>query len=242
MKKLLLFAVIALVASFSTQAQYFELSKDGHVYGSEIEVVGSPLDSEIYFDPLVTNISDIGMSVKVRRTVITAVEGTDNYFCWVACYAPFIDESTESFYMAPGFTTEPDYFSVHYTPLEHPGSTTVDYTFFNKDDESQSQTFRVIFKASPDAIDENILRGVSFSDVFPNPANDLITINYQLVPEVKTAQVRISNLLGSVVGEYTFDQGSTSMKMDVSQMEGGIYFYSIVLNGEVLHTKKLIVR
>jgi len=242
MKKLLLLAIIALVASYSTQAQYFELSHEGHVYGSEIEVVGSPSDFEILFDPLVTNISDVEMVVKVRRTIIEAIEGTENLFCWVACYGPFTDESTQYLYMAPGFTTEPNFFSAHYSPYEHPGTTIVDYTFFNKDDETQSQTFRVNFKASPDAIDENILRGVSFSDVFPNPANDLITINYQLVPEVKTAQVRISNLLGSVVGEYTFDQGSTSMKMDVSQMEGGIYFYSIVLNGEVLHTKKLIVR
>ncbi len=242
MKKLLLFVFIALAASFSAKAQLFELSHEGHVFGAEIEVVGSPTDTEIIFEPLVKNISGVGMSVKLRRTIISAVEGTENYFCWVACYAPFVDESSEFLYMDSGFQTEANYCSFHYAPLGYAGITVVDYTFFNKDDETQSQTFRVNFKASPDAIDENILRGVQFSDVYPNPANDFISINYQLVPEVKTANVRISNLLGSVVSEHNFDQGSDILKLNVSNLDGGIYFYSIVINGEIMQTKKLIIR
>jgi YHS domain-containing protein len=220
----------------------FELTLDGELLPDAYEVTDDPTVGEMIFNPLVTNTTATTIKVKVRRTNITVVEGTENYFCWVACYAPFVDESSEYFEMAPGETTEPDFFSAHYTPLNIEGTTTVEYTFYNMDDETESYTITVNYKAEPNSISESVANGVQFDNIFPNPASNYVNINYTLVPEVYKGNVRITNLLGAVVSETPIDLNSNSMKIDVSNLDGGIYFYSVVLNGEILHSKKLIIK
>ncbi len=220
----------------------FELTVDGEVIDDVIEIKADPSVGEMIFNPLVTNTTNTTMNVKVRRTNVTVVEGTENYFCWVACYAPFVDESSEYYEMAPGQTTELDFFSAHYTPLGVEGTTIVEYTFYNMDDETQSFTVTVNYNASPDAISETIANGVQFDNIYPNPASNYVNINYSLVPEVNQGSVRLTNLLGALVSETPIDLNSNSVKIDVSNLDGGIYFYSVVLNGEILHSKKLIIK
>jgi len=50
------------------------------------------------------------------------------------------------------------------------------------------------------------------------------------------------NLLGSVVKEVEIDQNSNKLSMDISNLDAGVYFYSIVVNNEVFQTKKLVIR
>jgi len=219
----------------------FEFTLNGEVLGDVVEIIEEPTVAEMLFDPLVTNTTGSSMDIKVRRTNVDVLAGTINYFCWGACYGASTDVSSEFITLGPGETTNLLDFSGHYEPTGIEGTSTVEYTFFNMADESQSTTITVRY-STPNAISEDIANGVRFENIYPNPATDYVNINYTLVSGVKEGSVRISNLLGAVVSETPIDINSNTVRMDVSNLEGGIYFYSVVLNGEILHSKKLIIR
>jgi len=96
--------------------------------------------------------------------------------------------------------------------------------------------------ASPEIIEEGIMNGGSISDIYPNPAISFVNIDYQLTPQVKTAQIRIVNLLGTLVTEAEIERNVNKLTIDVSQLKNGIYFYTLLINGAVYQTQKLIVQ
>ena len=50
------------------------------------------------------------------------------------------------------------------------------------------------------------MSGGSISDIYPNPASNFVSIDYELTPQVKTAQIRIVNLLGTLVTEAEIER------------------------------------
>ena len=59
---------------------------------------------------------------------------------------------------------------------------------------------------------------------------------------VNNASVNIVNLLGSVVKHADLMAGSDKVSIDVSDLPQGVYFYSVVADGNIIQTKKLIVK
>ena len=80
------------------------------------------------------------------------------------------------------------------------------------------------------------------SEIYPNPASQSVSINYQLPSEVNQASVRIINLLGEVVNEANIELGTSKKQLDISNLSGGVYFYSVMINGEIYKTKKIVVQ
>ena len=78
---------------------------------------------------------------------------------------------------------------------------------------------------------------------YPNPATSSVTIAYDL-SNLSSADTRvvITNLVGSKVAVRPIAGTSGKVSMDISNLDSGIYFYSIESAGKVVSTKKLIVR
>ena len=81
------------------------------------------------------------------------------------------------------------------------------------------------------------LKTVAFN-IYPNPASDMVNLNYDFPLEVKVAEVKIMNVLGSVVSEQNIDTRSNQASIDISNINDGIYFYTILINGEVYKIHK----
>jgi hypothetical protein len=83
------------------------------------------------------------------------------------------------------------------------------------------------------------------SPIYPNPCDDIcnidITINKQ-----ENVKLRVLNLLGSTVydADRILDQGVHKIELDLSALEGGVYFYTVEVIGKkyTIVTKKLIVK
>lgn len=78
---------------------------------------------------------------------------------------------------------------------------------------------------------------IEFS-VYPNPAST--TFNVDIKTNDNNAQLRIFNLLGEEVERTYLVNGVNTVS--VEGMPNGVYFYSIYQNGNVVETKKLVVR
>jgi hypothetical protein len=243
MKKIILSISLIVFTFCYVNAQTFSLTWEDEAIGDTVVLhPESPETTVIVFEVILNNLSDHGINVKVARNEIYLVENTVNYFCWGVCYTPVVDTSGQYMFINKDSSSVAGDYSAHYEIHETIGVSIIEYTFYNMDNPSENIKVVLKFDTSPDGIDENILKNTWVSDIYPNPASNQINIDYSMPIDVNEASVKIVNLLGTVVKEDPIDTRASNMKMDIFDLKGGIYFYSIYINGEIYNTKKLIIR
>jgi len=219
---------------------------NGEVLTADTTITVVPAETtptEILFDGLsFHNNTNNGANIKVLRSEVLILDGTSNYFTWVEQYDDTINLSLESSYIPAGSYSVDGLFTANYSFGEVVGVSIVEYTFFNVDNLDESVKVTVNFDTTPQGIDDNIFNNSMVSDVYPNPTSHSVSIDYNFPHEVTGADVKIMNMLGVVVKQQKIILHNSSLTMDVSEMESGIYFYSVFINEELLSTKKLVVR
>lgn len=80
------------------------------------------------------------------------------------------------------------------------------------------------------------------SNIYPNPANDIATIDYVITGNVNEASMSFYNLLGHEVAAYELDKNEHKLRVQTTNWDSGIYLYQLVVDGKKLVTKKLLVR
>jgi hypothetical protein len=189
----------------------------------------------------VKNTTDTPMlNVFVRRVVNQEVEGSQNSFCFgINCYGPMTNESTIPTEIAAGVTDKSFYGD--YYPNQHGGLTSITYEFFD------NVTFgvpvmakaTVNFHISANSIAEN---KVIFKGPYPNPASQYTNFEYNIPSVYDNAQLIIRNMLGVEVSNVFLNKGAGKESIDVSNYASGIYFYTLVVDGKVIQSKKMIVK
>jgi Secretion system C-terminal sorting domain len=244
-KAILLFAAALLIGNFSS-AQSFSLSEPGPitVIGALPEDILYGLMETIHVD--VTNISSTTKNVKVERTILDTVAGTDFYYCWTQCYGAnacqnnAIIADAEPLQLEAAETT--NLFGAYYRPKGMVGINSIQYCFYN----INNTTDRVCLIANHETngavgIQEVTGNTSFFSAPQPNPASGLTKIVYNL-PNLNNGKLVIRNMLGSTIKEIQLDKISDSKTIDVSLFNAGIYFYSLVNNGNIISSQRLVVK
>lgn len=246
MKKTILTITFSLFVAFLVNAQSLSLSHNGIMLGDTVTVPVDPIaNTYVDFEMAIHNHTDNGMNVQVAKRAVNALAENQFLFCvGVACYPPTVDSCGDDVYefVPAGGASEEKQFKITYNTSSALGIAMVRYNVYNKDNPADSVFIYVKYFAYPDGIAEEAMNGGSISEIYPNPAANSVTLDYQFTNEVRSAQIRVSNLLGSVVKESELQINSNKAKLDISNLENGIYFYSVIVNGDVYKTKKLIVR
>lgn len=244
MKKFLLsLTIVLLTFSFAHAQQALTLTQNGVQLGDTITLWGEPTEFELVLYANLRNNTDRNINIKVAREELSLVAGSFSQICWAGlCYSPDTDTSVNYQLVMAGATSADEDFSGHYAPNGNVGTSVVKFIFYNIDNPSEQASVVVKFWASPESIAEDAMRGGKISDIYPNPANNFVNLDFEMTPAVKQAKVRIINLLGSVVKEVEIEKGASQLKLDVSDLDNGVYFYSVLINGDTYKTKKLIIR
>ena len=74
------------------------------------------------------------------------------------------------------------------------------------------------------------------SNTYPNPASNFVNFDC----EMQNASVAIYNMMGQEVIRQ--DVNDSHVSINISDLTDGIYFYSVIVNGEAVKTSKLVVR
>ncbi|RUA25002.1 MAG: hypothetical protein DSY76_07085 [Bacteroidetes bacterium] len=82
---------------------------------------------------------------------------------------------------------------------------------------------------------------VEISNLFPNPATNKVSVKYDL-KGANNAQLEIRNVLGSLVKKVSINESNGLLNVDVSDLTNGVYFYSFIVNNEIIKSKKLIIQ
>jgi hypothetical protein len=206
----------------------------------------------------VTNNSASAMDIRCYRYEVSVVATTENYYCWGTCLGavpsgsewllpdvghPNYDDVVVN--MGPSVTYDADglVYAAHHKPNNTSGTSTYRFVWIEEGLPSDSVYCDVIFiTGTPSAIDDVSANDYTLGEAMPNPASENVTINYELSRKISNASIVIYNTLGAVVESHPIAVNSRSLSFDVNELHAGLYFYTLVADGQALKTKRLVVR
>ena len=95
---------------------------------------------------------------------------------------------------------------------------------------------------SGDIISAEKITSLEGLNLFPNPANTTLTVNY-FTPSMDNTSIEVYNMMGQVVNSINVsgNQGLNSRELDLTSMSNGVYFLKVTQNNNTL-TKKFVVK
>lgn len=185
----------------------------------------------------VHNNSTDTLDIYVKRIVISTVENSANSFCWGACFDTSINISPVSVLINAGETDlygfMAEYFNQN-TSLPIPyGTSTICYSFFDPRNVNDSAWIYINFTVGNESVEE--LNQIS-GKVYPNPASDFIYVESNAS---QNSEIAIYNITGQLV--KTVPVTSEKTQINISELQNGIYFYSIITNGIKVDSKRFVV-
>jgi hypothetical protein len=224
MKKNILFIGIAL-SFLGSSAQSIELvTPVVQVNGDATTLSGS---GEMVAEWPVTNISDVQVSVKCSKSIISAIAGTSNYFCWGVCFNETTYVSSIVQTILPSDTNHTFY--AHYKPLGNPGETLIKYCFFNTENPTDQacQTVSFCYESNcPIGIEESQSSKLQLSG--SNPIKGITFMNYSMPTGETEGQLIITNLQGEIVKKSTVKGNSGSILLNGQDYAAGVYQFTLV--------------
>ncbi|HIA12537.1 MAG TPA: T9SS type A sorting domain-containing protein [Flavobacteriales bacterium] len=201
----------------------------------------------------VFNISGYSLDVICQRTEVSVVSASVNYFCWDQCFIPSVSTSG-IVTIGPGALSQN--FIGDYNPSGSTGTSLIAYCFY--DNNNMIDSACVIIMYGPNSPDDSLYASVNVGalvgvedgpariseivDIYPNPASSNATVEYSLATGGSgSAFIVVRNLLGATVMDMQL-RGSTGKAIfPVNSMKSGVYFYSLVVDGQIQSTQKLVV-
>lgn len=95
---------------------------------------------------------------------------------------------------------------------------------------------------NPNMIPTGKIEDYTVTKAYPNPANDILNIQYRVPEGSKTVSLFIFNINGRQMASYELDKNKTEVKVNVFDWTDGLYVYNIITDGEKRATQKVIVR
>lgn len=236
-KKITLIAVLCfgLLSSSFAQLSLTIIQQDTLVTGN------AWVDNDLAAYAVVENVGALPVEVALRRIDENYTTLTDsNAICWGLCFTTNISQNPASFnrVIQPGGT---DTAIVHvYPDLDgYANSGAIQYVLFDYFNTTDSVAFTVNFEVT------GILSEPEFDkpelNVYPNPAEDFLRIQYQVASNSK-ASFELINLVGARVFQQNLDANANELEIDLSDLNGGVYFYTLKVDGEVNISKKLVIK
>ena len=230
------FTLMFLAVMGYVSAQSLQFEWEGTVYseGETIECTNDEYGFGEYIQHMqVRNKTTDPIKVLIEKEIVQDLEGVMNSFCWGMCYGPDTFVSPTAVEVAPG-SVNTDELSFHalYDDV------IIKYYAYEERNPSERISIIVRFRKSGESVDETA--SVYFGQPYPNPANTTVNFNYDLSGSNATAVVY--NLVGQEVMRQEINTFDEKMSLSVSDLNDGIYFCSVMRNGQTLATVTFVVK
>ncbi len=246
MKRQLLFIFLFFMSGFVGFSQSLTLSNShGAVEPNAVIIqAGTPDSVELVTYLNVKNVGSTTLSVLCKKVQFSMLDSTEITMCWGgSCYPANVFVSPNPSVIAAGETNTE--FIAHYTQVAYshfkPGESVVRWTFFDRANMNDSVGVTVKYTSFPLGVEESNAHRATLSAAYPNPADKSASINYS-VPSGSRGTIIIRNLVGTTIQTEQPFTGAGKMTINTSSLNDGLYFYSLVLDGKISQTKKLVVK
>jgi hypothetical protein len=241
MKKHLLAVLVTLTGSFAVSAQNYSFTDtlSNNITGTTVSytVPSNLLDTRHF---TLTNTGSSSVTVKVKKTIVYINDASSTiYFCTGQnCYSP-TQNLSYAVVLSPNGTCA---LTCDHWPNNMTGASEVRYTVVNQSNPNDTAVFTIDYNAVPAGIASHSLVKPSMSNPAPNPASSAFSISYKMGSAApQNAKMVIYNMLGDRVIETPIEEMEGVVKMDISILEQGVYFCTLVSDGKTLSTRRLVV-
>ena len=229
---------LAVIAYVSAQSLRFELDGAALVDGETIVCTNDEYGFGEYIQHMqLRNLTSGDLNVVVKKEVVDNLEGTMNWFCWGMCFGPDLTVSPPVPVQANSLNSDDLSFHVLF---EEPvfGAVTVRYSAYEERHPEDAVNILVKFHKSGVGVDDT--PSMHFGQAYPNPASSMVRFDYNLPRNNATALVY--NLLGQEVMREELNTFEGQLKLSVADLQDGIYFCSVKVDGQVFTTVKFVVK
>ncbi len=246
MKRMFLLVCLLSVAAIYSYSQSLSLiSHQGVVLtNSSVTQMGTPDSLELITYMDVKNITGNSINVYCKKVEVKMMDSVETTMCWAGgCYPSFVNVSPNGAPMAAGQTVT-DFVGHYGSTTGHgfkSGESIVRWVFYNEANPNDSVYLVVKYTSYPLGIEENNLRQGTLSNAYPNPADASASFSYS-VPSGSTGSLVIRNLVGTTIQHEDVTAGAGSKTINTSGLNAGLYFYSLMVDGKISQTKKLVVK
>lgn len=97
--------------------------------------------------------------------------------------------------------------------------------------------------ATPTATLNARAAGIELS-VYPNPSRGQVTVQLNQKAGAADYKLRLSNIIGQEIRTVALkpELTATGLPLDLSDLRAGVYFYSLLVDGKVASTKRLVLQ
>lgn len=236
-------SLLTFAAFNATFAQSIEVTSDLPIPAMSTLDLNNTLD---FKDFHVKNISSQSVDVRINRVVNNITAGHETYFCWEYCYDSGTSisggASAGGIAIAPGASIDNFTFHVNANGVEGCGHVVVH--FFNKKN-ANDYVEKVFDYCTLNGTTLSIANEVNASKVLsapmPNPASDVAVIKVDLPRSTENTYLLVSDLAGKEMSRIAVNQPTSMLTIPTENLNAGLYYLSLVAEGSVLATQKLLV-
>lgn len=246
MKRLLLLvSLFSAIAIYGYSQSLSLINPQGHVITNTSIIQAGTKDSlELITYLQVKNISSQTINVYCKKVEVAMMDSVETTMCWAGgCYPSFVNVSPNGAPMTAGQVVT-DFVGHYGTTTGHgfkSGESRVRWVFFNEANPNDSVYLIVKYTSYPLGVDEKNAHSGMLSAAWPNPASSSANFNYT-VPAGSPGMIIVRNLVGAEVLAEQAEPGSGTLTINTAGLSDGIYFCSLVLEGKINQTRKLVVR
>jgi Secretion system C-terminal sorting domain len=184
--------------------------------------------------------------IKCVATVQQITPGANYQYCWGSACSPWVSTNNalqEIVTMAPQESNSS--FHVKYRHYGNAGQSIVRFCWSDVNNTTNIFCYDLTFCVDVEgncivAVDE-VKSTASIARIAPNPSNDLAVLSYEFSARPNNAQLVIYNVLGELVDSFSVSQRAGQLSVSTKELQNGIYFCSIMLDGKKMETKRLVV-
>lgn len=231
-----LLSPIALMAQIALTAPNGDVLTNGSVTLTSFAEIFYPMDEPVKQRVTMTNTGSDTVYALVRRHMENIPQNAVAQFCWgPVCYMPEVQLAHDTIILAPGESDNSFY--AYFFPEGNGGNYSIRYTFFDANNPADSSFLDIQYSITLDAPQ---LSSELACTHYPNPAKDFINMDIR-IPGSASATLSMYNLTGGLVRETEVAAGKSQLKLDVSDLKPGVYFYTLKQNGKPLVTRRLVI-
>jgi hypothetical protein len=239
--------IIILFLAFSSKAQDFQISTAvvSNLNGQSLDFAihaDSINGSGNYFYNLVVeihNTSSVEKFIQVRRTNIEqsgySFPAGHTMCLGTTCYSGDIIPSASSGKKINANDTIELHVQIEFEPT---GYGREHYDIFEKDNTQNSVSFDAYYHSITSNI-KNLTSANIVSKAYPNPANNLVKLNYNILDN---GFITIHDITGKQIGKAILSKTQNSISLSTDKVNSGMYFYNIYVNNIKIKTDKFVVR
>ena len=217
--------------------------------GAQAQIVLSDLPSgTIQTDPFLDKEVKIWVKNPTTNNKYVKVSRVENnlgnpnhetYFCWDVCYSASVNNSTHALEIAPNDSV--DSFKLYFVPNGYAGITSVKMRFFDDPNNADYVEHTFVFDAVSTGIEDD-LASKTLAPPYPNPATNYTTVNYQLYQAGTRQFVKMYNVIGRELYSQAVYGNTGNVAINTENLNAGIYFINLLVDGKVVSSRKLVVQ